>query len=120
MSAANKSILIEKGARFSQRLKWRDSKKKPISLSGYEGRMHIRSSVDSPDIEVELSTGNGRVLIEPDSETGVIELYIGATVTEAITISTGVYDLEIFSTTNPDDVIRIMEGEVEVKPEVTR
>lgn len=120
MTAATKDIVIEKGAKFTQKLKWRDSKKKPVSLNGYSGRMHIRETVTSPDIVIELTSDNGGVSIEPNADTGVIEIFIGATTTQAVSVESGFYDLEIYHDVDPDDVVRLLEGAVEFKPEVTR
>lgn len=120
MAAANVNLKIEKGAQYFKTFIWRDKQKTPISLSGYSARMHIRESLDSPNIEVELSTSNGRVQLEANSEVGRIDLILGATLTDAITLTSGVYDFELYNQADPDDVKRLMEGVVTIVEGVTR
>lgn len=88
----------------------------PLDLTGFTARMHIRASVGSADVLLELSTENGGIAIDP--ATGTITLSISATDTAALTWRQGVYDLEL--TDGAGVVTRLARGRVAVCPEVTR
>jgi len=49
--------------------------------------MQIRETVDSASFEIELTTTNSRIVLEALSVTGQIELILGATETDALSIS---------------------------------
>jgi len=120
MAAAKINLTIEKGSRYFKTFIWRDKDKVAISLAGLSARMHIRESVESTSFEIELTTTNGRIQLEADAETGRIDLIIGATLTDALTIASGVFDLELYNQSDPDDVNRLMEGVVSIVEGITR
>ena len=120
MAAAKINLTIEKGARYFKTFVWKDKTKTPISLAGLSARMHIRASLAAVDFEIELTTTNGRIQLEPDAETGRIDLILGATLTDDLTIDTGVFDLELYNQSDVDDVNRLMEGVVSIIGGVTR
>lgn len=120
MSAGELNIEIEQGAKFLKTLRWKDALDAPISLAGFEARMHVRESKDADTILLELTTGNGKIELEPGGDTGLIRLYVGATETAALDWVAGVYDLEIVETADPENVTRLVEGKVKVSLEVTK
>jgi len=120
MSAARINLTIEKGARYFKTFIWRDKSKVAISLAGLSARMHIRENIDDVGFEIELTTTNGRIQLEPAAETGRIDLILGATLTDALSITSGVFDLELYNQSDPDDVNRLMEGVVSITEGVTR
>ena len=120
MAAVEKDLLIEQGAKFTHTFIRRDSEQVPISLSGFAALMHIREAIDSDNILETLSTSNGRIVIEAASETGRIDLIIGATDTAAMVWVSGVYDLELIEIADTENVIRLVKGGFTVDPEVTR
>jgi len=120
MAAAKINLTIEKGARYFKTFIWKDKSKTAISLAGYSARMQIRSSVTTPTFEIELTTTNGRIQLEPSGETGRIDLILGASLTDALTIDSGVYDLELYNQGDSDDVNRLIEGVVTIIEGVTR
>jgi hypothetical protein len=89
----------------------------PIDLTGYAARMQIRATVGSPDILMQLTSdlGGGISIIGP---TGTMSLLIGDVATAAIAWTWAVYDLEIESASG--ETTRLLKGEIEVSPEVTR
>lgn len=88
----------------------------PVDLTNYTARMHIRDSVDAASFLLELTTANGRIVVNNTTKT--ITLTVTATDTAAITFTSGVYDLEMVS---PAGVVtRILEGNITVREEVTR
>ena len=120
MAAAKRNLTIEKGAKYNKTFIWRDKSKLAISLAGLSARMHIRENIEDTAFEMELTTTNGRIQLENNAETGRIDLIIGATDTDALTLTTGVYDLELYDQSDPDDVNRLMEGVVSITEGVTR
>jgi len=120
MPAAKINLTIEKGAKYYKTFIWRDSTKTAISLAGLSARMHIREQIGDVGFVLELTTTNSRILLEDGAETGRIDLIIGATDTDALSIETGVYDLELYNAGDPDDVNRLIEGVVSIIGGVTR
>ena len=108
---------IEKGATYSHVVYWRAADgTTPINLTNCSAKMQIRETVDSVAVLGELSTTNGRLIIT--GSTGKIELTIAATDTEdLIAFKNAVYDLEVYF---PQKTIRLIEGKVTIKEEVTR
>ena len=86
-------------------------------LQGHTARMQVRRTVTSTTVQVELTTENGRIVIEPDSEKGAIRLQLTDEETAALT-SDGVYDLEIISVEGV--VSRVLQGTFTLSLEVTR
>lgn len=119
MAAAKLNLVIEEGATFKKSLIWRNTEEAggtPIDLTGKEGRMHIRESID--DATPQITLGSSEIVL--GGVTGSIDITLGATSTVNLAFEEGVYDLEIFDPGDPDDVTRLLEGSVKVKPEVTR
>ncbi len=73
----------------------RDKYKNNIDLSGCSAKMQIRSSIDSEDVILELSTDSDDEsnFLEITDELGKIRLYIETVLLEY----TGVYDLNLYS-----------------------
>jgi hypothetical protein len=118
MSAGKINLVIEKGAKFSKRLQWKDSAGSPIPLTDYGARMQIRKTKISNTVEAELSTDNGKITF--DAPNGIITLSLGATETDTFDFSNGVYDLELYKTADSDDVTRLVEGIVTISNNITR
>lgn len=87
----------------------------PWNLTSYTARMQVRRTLESANAVITLTTENGRITL--GGTTGIIELNISATDTAGITDS-GVYDLEIISSTGVVD--RILQGTFTLSQEVTR
>jgi hypothetical protein len=89
----------------------------PIDLTGYTARMQIRETVSSSTILMQLTSelGGGITIIGP---TGTITMLIGDVASANIAWRWAVYDLEIESASG--ETTRLLKGEIEVQPEVTR
>jgi hypothetical protein len=87
-----------------------------VDLTGYTARMQVRSSLQSSDVILSLTTQNGGIVLDNYAKT--IELNISATQTSLLTFSQAVYDLEFI--TGSGEVIRFAEGKLTLKSEVTR
>ena len=118
MSAAKINLpVIEQGATYRHTLYWKDSFNAPIDLINCSARMQIRATVDSSALITELSTINGRIVITV--EEGKLELIIPSSVTKLLKpIASAVYDLEVYF--GSGDTVRLIEGKIIIKAEVTR
>lgn len=121
MPAGKLDLIIEKGAKREIVLNYKDSNGNPISLADYEARMQSRATIESTEVifQVTSDPGDG-IILESGAETGRVDILIGATLTTGISEDVGVYDLELYNPLDNDDVIRLIEGDVEFRDEVTR
>lgn len=120
MAAAKLKLVIEQGATFRKTLTWKaGTPATPVDLTGCTARMHIRAVITDATPLLSLTTEDGGITL--GGTAGTIVLYIRPTVTEDITWTTAVYDLEIVFPAAPEpDVRRLVHGTVTVTPEVTR
>lgn len=89
----------------------------PFDLSGYGARMQVRRTIDSTNFLLELTTENGALTINPTGVLNEIFIDVSASVTASVSTS-GVYDIEIVDGSGV--VSRVLEGEFNLSPEVTR
>jgi len=114
---AEADIVIFQGATLNQTLFYEVGEPPtPVDLSGYSAKMHIRSKPESKALILELSTDNGRIVL--NEATGSIRLLVSASDTENLSVcDKAVYDLEI---TTGSITTRILQGNVIISPSVTR
>jgi hypothetical protein len=112
------NLSIIKGSRYLKSFIYQDSSKNPINLTSLSARMHIRERENSALPELELTTENGMLLL--GGSTGTVDIILGATDTETLTITNGVYDLEIYDGGDTDVVDTIIEGAVTIEDGITR
>lgn len=112
------NIDIIKGSRYLKGFVYMDSTKTPIDITGLSARMHIRERDNSLTPEIELTTTNGRITTVPAS--GQLNIVLTALETESLTITSGVYDLELYDAGDLDVVDTILEGAVTITDGVTR
>lgn len=116
MTATRDDWCIEQGATFKRSIKWFESDETtPVDLNGFTARVHIRETVESPDILVSLVSPADITL---GGVAGTIQILISATNTAALAFTEGVYDLELEDSSG--EVTRLTFGGVSVSPEVTR
>lgn len=109
------NFVCPQGATFSKQLSYLiDSV--PVNLTGYTARMQVREKSSSPAKIIDLTTENGGITLGGPS--GTVQLDISASTTESLVPKTYVYDLELVSSGN--FVVRLIEGQFTVTPEVTR
>lgn len=87
----------------------------PLSLAGYTARMQVRPYVSAAKAVDDLTTENGRIVIE---DVGRVHVYLTHEATSKYNFDEGVYDIEIVA--GNGDVTRIVGGRMIVRKEVTR
>ncbi len=87
----------------------------PCDLATVTARMQIREKITSTTVLSELTTENGKILI--DNVTKTITLFLSATDTAAFTFTNAVYSLELI---NGTEVIPFIFGSVTLTNEITR
>lgn len=128
MAAGKYSFTIEQGSTLNFEIQYKDSNNNPVNLTGYSGKMMIRSNYadQNPTTYAVLSSslaadGTGLNFSGSNGSTppisGSIGIYISAASSSAFTFTTAKYDLEI---TSGSIVTRILEGQVNLSQEVTR
>jgi hypothetical protein len=132
MAAGKYSFVIEQGATVNFEIQYKDSSGKPVNLTGYSGKMMIRSNYadTNPTTYITLSSslnpdGTGLNFSGSNSVTppasGSIGIYIAACTSSTFTFATARYDLEIYSGSGACPLtVRLLEGQVSLSPEVTR
>ena len=106
------NLVIDQGASFSADIDVTDSDGDALNLTGYTAAGQMRrtySSTTATDFTASIQSASG----------GTVKIELTATETNAIKAGRYVYDVEI-TNTSTQEVIRIVEGQVEVTPGVTR
>ena len=128
MAAGKYHLIIEQGATLNLEIQYKDSAGAPVNLTGYSGKMQIRSGYadSNPTTYITLSSslaadGTGLNFSGSNGTTpptsGSIGIFISAASSSAFTFDTAKYDLEIMS---GNVVTRLLQGEVKLCKEVTR
>ena len=127
MAAGNYSFTIEQGTTVNFEVQYTDSGSNPINLTGYSGKMQIRSNFanDQPTTYATLSSSlapdgtglnfSGSAGNKPPTS-GSIGIYISAASSSAFNFAKAKYDLEI---TSGSTVTRLLQGVVTLSKEVT-
>lgn len=109
-------MTCNQGATLKRTITWTDPAKTPINLTGYTARMHVRTAANAASTILELTTENSRIAL--GGTAGTVSLTVAANVTTSLTPGLYVYDLEVVS--GGGEVTRLVEGNFNVKAEVTR
>jgi hypothetical protein len=128
MAAGKYHLIIEQGATLNLEIQYKDSAGAPVNLTGYSGKMQIRSDYadNNPTTYITLSSsraldGTGLDFSGSNGTTpptsGSIGIYISAVSSSVFTFDTARYDLEI---TSGSVVTRLLQGDVKLQKEVTR
>ena len=120
MAAGKFSFTIEQGATLDFEIAYKDSGSNPISLKDHQARMQIRSgqSTDST-LLLTLSSSLGGSSGTNPIESGSIGVKISAHSSSLLNFTDAFYDLEISSGSTNPVVTRILEGKVQLSPNVT-
>lgn len=118
-------LLIKAGSTWRYAIGW-EFKGERLGFEGYSARMQIRRTVFDPEVLAELRTGDGTITVGvDDDDLPVLLLRLGADKTKVLphTVPHGpalAYDLELTDLADPTEVVPLLEGPVEVVPNVTR
>jgi hypothetical protein len=117
MAVARQNLTVYQGADYQASLEVRDESSVLMDLTGYTFRGQARTdySAASPSLEFDFT------IRDQVSEPGVVDMRITAADTSALSISkrtTYLYDIEMVDTNSI--VKRIVEGRLELYPEVTK
>lgn len=128
MAAGKYHLILEQGATLNLEIQYKDSTNTPVDITGYTGRMQIRSDYadNNPITYITLSSslaadGTGLNFSGSNGNTplssGSIGIFISAASSSAFTFDTAKYDLELVS---GSVVTRLLQGDVKLLKEVTR
>lgn len=115
MAAGTLDFTIEQGATFNLLLTWKINDV-PVNLTNWTARLQARVDVEDSEIILSLTTSNGGITL--GGALGTISLDQTATQTALLPAGTFVYDLELISGVGA--VTRLVQGELNISPEVTR
>lgn len=88
----------------------------PVDLTGYTARMQIREKLTSDVVLQELTTTNGKIVLNNTTKT--IQFLLTAVETAALNFNTAVYSLELAS--SGGEVTQLLTGTLTLVKEVTR
>ena len=126
MSAGRYDITVEQGATFDLPLRYKTPAGTAVNLTGYSAKMQVREAPASA-VFVEFNsqlTANGFIFLtgspenREDGANGNVRVYMTAANTAAMPRFAGRYDLELRDTAGY--VIRLLEGQFKIEPEITR
>jgi hypothetical protein len=115
MAAGTLNFTIEQGATFNLLLTW-EIDGTPVNITNWTARLAARVDVEDSEVILSLTTSNGGITL--GGAAGTISLNQTATQTALLPAGTYVYDLELISAVGA--VTRLVQGELNISPEVTR
>ena len=128
MSCGKYNFTVKRGATKVFTVEYTNSTGSIISLAGYSASMQLRPETDAaPALSLSSTASNAnysRLTVTPTS--GSVRVYISAADTNLLTSDSYFYDLELYTTgdpysqSDPDYVIRLLEGLVTTTHNITR
>lgn len=115
MSATRYDFKVDVGSTVTIPLRFTDSDGVAINMSAYTFEMQCRETVSSDTVLFEVSNGDGVDMSAAAS--GWVTITISKAKTSAVSVRSGVYDLE---RTLGAETVRVIQGNVTFSPEVTR
>ena len=113
--AATYGFTADKGATFTQVIKWKNQDKTPVNLTGFSAEMVIREKTTAIVVMLTLSTANGRISLGGSDGT----ITLSATAAE-MDIVAGQYTYTLELTSSSNEVTRLLMGTFTVRPDVLR
>lgn len=123
MTAKVLPITIEQGATYTLSFGWYEDSLEtpgtpgdPVPLDNTLIRMQVRKRQQAP-VLLE-ATNDGQAPFITHNDAGVITIKVPAAATSLLSVAQAVYDLEVVFP--GDDVFRVLEGPVTIKPNITQ
>lgn len=113
--AATYGFTADKGATFSQVIKWRDSNGDLMNLSGYSASLVVREKTTAANVVLTLSTSNGGITL--GTTNGEITLSASD---EDMDISSGQYTYTLELTSASGEVTRLLLGAFIIRSDIFR
>lgn len=115
--AARYNITLDAGADYTLHLDFKDDAGNVIDYSGRSARMQVRKRHNSEEVIDELSTENGRILIDAEGMT----LIFPHEVSIAYKTLEGLYDILVLEDDSTgSERVRVIEGTFKANPGITR
>lgn len=114
MAAANYNFTLEQGVPLSKTILLKNSDNSVKDLTGFTAKMQLKQYTSHPDVLLELSTTNSKLVI--DTVAGGVTMVFSPTDTASLAFSEVNYDLFMY---NGADTFRAIEGKITVKEAVT-
>jgi hypothetical protein len=106
-------LTVDRGSYFESTIEVNDVNGAIKNLTGYLARGKIRKSYTS-------STSYSFTTSIPDPETGKVIISLSPQTTLSLKSGRYVYDVEVYEPDSQGDVVRIVEGQVDVTPSVVQ
>jgi hypothetical protein len=123
MAAPVYNTTVERGSTFQLTVTYKDASSAVVNLTGWTFRMQVRESQSASTTVLTSEGGSPTISIdETNKATGVLIFSVTPTNTTAIspsTLTTAYYDIEI-QKTSTGEVRRILQGKLNISPEITR
>ena len=113
-ATATRNLILNKGSTFGISFILTKDGAVP-ALSGYSVRSAIKSSYDSLDNLVYMSTSNQMIVLE--TATGTVNINVPEKITRRLPGATGVYDIELIAPNG--DTTQIVKGTITFNNQVT-
>lgn len=126
MSAGRYDITVEQGVTFDLPISYTNPNGTGVNLTGYSAKMQVREAPASA-LFVEFNSSysaNGFIFLSGSAEAredganGNLRIFMTAANSAALAPFRGRYDLELTNTSGY--VVRLLEGQFRVEPEITR
>ena len=115
MAAGSYDFVVYQGDTLEKTFEWRDKNQTLVPLTGYTARMQVRSSADSDDVVLEMTTeDNGITLTNPG------QIVVSASAEEMAEVAAGSYKYDLEMVTGDGFVRKLLVGKFKVLAEVTR
>lgn len=127
-SCQSYNFVIKRGATKVFTVEYTNSSGSIIPITGYNARMQLREDPDSTAVLQLNSTGStaNRSTLTVTAPSGSVRVYISAADTTNLPADAYVYDLELYTSTDPysqsdpEYVIRLLQGMITTTYNVTR
>lgn len=97
---------------------WSDEDGNAINLAGCTARMQVRNTHEAASPVLDLSSAGVDAPITLENATGKITIVIDAATTATLEEGPTVYDIEVVMSNS--EVVRLLQGQFIISPEVTR